>query len=185
MKCDVNTMKMNNFSHFRNSALHLVSIICILITCLFYFGCYSFTGGGNLPPHLKTVVIQITADNSGQGIPQFRDVLTQSLIERFRNDNTLTLVEQKGDAKLLTTITAISEATINLRQGEVESERKVNVTVKAELYDAVKKKNFISKDITNTQLFDVSGGIPAKNEAVNKALRQISEDVLLAVISGW
>jgi hypothetical protein len=53
------------------------------------------------------------------------------------------------------------------------------------LYDAVKKKNFISKDITNTQLFDVSGGIPAKNEAVNKALRQISEDVLLAVISGW
>lgn len=97
----------------------------------------------------------------------------------------MTLVEQKGDAKLITTITTISEAAINLRQGEVESERKVNVTVKAELYDAVKKKNFISKDITNTQLFDVSGGIPAKNEAVNKALRQISEDVLLAVISGW
>ena len=97
----------------------------------------------------------------------------------------MTLVEQKADAKLITTITAISEAAINLRQGEVESERKVNVTVKAELYDTVKKKNFMTKDITNTQLFEVAGGIPAKNDAVNKALRQISEDVLLAVISGW
>lgn len=176
---------MNINSHFRNRTLHLVSIICILLACPLCYGCYSFTGGGNLPPHLKTVVIQTATDNSGQGVPQFRDILTQSLVERFRNDNTLTLTEQRGDAKLTTIITAINETAINIRQGEVESERRVNVTVKAELYDMVKKRNFITKDITNTQIFEVAGGIPAKNEAINKALRQIAEDILLAVVSGW
>lgn len=176
---------MNENSYFRNRALNIVSIICILLACPLYLGCYSFTGGGNLPPHLKTIVIQTTTDNSGQGIPQFRDILTQSLVERFRNDNTLTLTEQRGDAKLTTVITNITETAINIRQGEVESERRVNVTVKAELYDMVKKRNYLSKDITNSQIFEVAGGIPAKNEAVNKALRQIAEDILLAVVSGW
>lgn len=99
--------------------------------------------------------------------------------------DTLTLTEQRGDAKLTTVITNITETAINIRQGEVESERRVNVTVKAELYDMVKKRNYLSKDITNSQIFEVAGGIPAKNEAVNKALRQIAEDILLAVVSGW
>ena len=49
---------------------------------------YSFTGA-SVPEHLKTIAIPIADDRSGSGEPGLRESLTQKLIQRFIDDNTL------------------------------------------------------------------------------------------------
>ena len=90
---------MNNYSYFSNRVLTILSLICISL----FAGCYSFTGG-SVPDHLKTISLTAVQDNSGFGNPRFRDVLTRSLLDKFRNDNTLVLVESNGDAQLQSNI---------------------------------------------------------------------------------
>ena len=39
-------------------------------------------------------------DRSGFGDPTFREFCTETLIRRFRSDNTVQLVEENGDARI-------------------------------------------------------------------------------------
>lgn len=164
--------------------------LTIWLLCLLPFGavvgagCYSFTGG-SVPPHLKTITIATVADRSGFGQPQWREVATQLLVERFRNDNTLQLVDRDGDAQLRAAITTIAEEPVTLRAGEIERERKIRVTLDVEYFDAVKNRTIFKRSFTSEQFFPVAQAATARDRAIRTALEQIAGDVLLAVISDW
>jgi hypothetical protein len=147
-------------------------------------GCYSFTGG-SVPPHLKTIAIATVADRSSFGQPIWREVMTQLLVERFRNDNTLQLVDRDGDAELRAAITSISEEPVTLRAGEVERERKLRVSLDVEYYDAVKGRSIFRRTFTSEQFFPTAQAATARDQAIRTALEQIAADILLAVVSDW
>jgi outer membrane lipopolysaccharide assembly protein LptE/RlpB len=171
---------MNNYSYFSNRVLTILSLICISL----FAGCYSFTGG-SVPDHLKTISLTAVQDNSGFGNPRFRDVLTRRLLDKFRNDNTLVLVESNGDAQLQSTIIRIDDDVVSVSPGEVERERRITVSVEAEYTDYVKRKQVWKRTFSNFQVYLISQGQQAREEAVIAALQQIGEDILLAVVSGW
>ena len=171
---------MNNYSYFSNRVLTILSLICISL----FAGCYSFTGG-SVPDHLKTISLTAVQDNSGFGNPRFRDVLTRRLLDKFRNDNTLVLVESNGDAQLQSNIIRINDDVVSVSPGEVERERRITVTVEAEYTDFVKRKQVWKRTFSNFQVYLISQGQQAREEAVIAALQQIGEDILLAVVSGW
>jgi outer membrane lipopolysaccharide assembly protein LptE/RlpB len=171
---------MNNYSYFSNRVLTILSLICISL----FAGCYSFTGG-SVPDHLKTISLTAVQDNSGFGNPRFRDVLTRRLLDKFRNDNTLVLVESNGDAQLQSTIIRIVDEVVSVSPGEVERERRITVSVEAEYTDYVKRKQVWKRTFSNFQVYLISQGQQAREEAVIAALQQIGEDILLAVVSGW
>ena len=171
---------MNNYSYFSTRVLTILSLICISL----FAGCYSFTGG-SVPDHLKTISLTAVQDNSGFGNPRFRDVLTRRLLDKFRNDNTLVLVESNGDAQLQSTIIRINDDVVSVSPGEVERERRITVTVEAEYTDYVKRKQVWKRTFSNFQVYLISQGQQAREEAVIAALQQIGEDILLAVVSGW
>jgi outer membrane lipopolysaccharide assembly protein LptE/RlpB len=171
---------MNNYSYFSNRVLTILSLICISL----FAGCYSFTGG-SVSDHLKTISLTAVQDNSGFGNPRFRDVLTRRLLDKFRNDNTLVLVESNGDAQLQSTIIRINDDVVSVSPGEVERERRITVTVEAEYTDYVKRKQVWKRTFSNFQVYLISQGQQAREEAVIAALQQIGEDILLAVVSGW
>jgi hypothetical protein len=173
---------MNKYSFFLNRVLSIICIICILCTLL--SGCYSFTGG-TVPEHLKTISIGFASDNSGFGNPRFRDILTQRLVERFRNDNTFVLIDAGGDARLQPVITSIADATVTVSPGEVERERKMTVSIEVEYTDAVKKKTVWKRIFSNFQVYQISQGQQARESAVEAAIGQLCEDILLGVVSGW
>jgi len=175
----VNTM-MNNYSYFSNRLLTIHSVICILLLS----GCYSFTGG-SIPDHLKTISLSPVQDNSGFGNPRFRDILTRRLLDKFRNDNTLVLVDANGDAQLQSSIIRIEDVVVSVSPGEVERERRITVTVETEYTDYVKKKQVWKRTFSNFHVYLISQGQQAREEAVIAALQQIGEDILLAVVSGW
>lgn len=175
---------MKNFSFCCHELLRILPLSLPLCAVLVWSGCYSFTGG-SVPPHLKTISIATVADRSSFGQPLWREVATQLLIERFRNDNTLQLVDRNGDAELRAAITTITEEPVTLRAGEVERERKIRVSVDAEYFDAVKNRRVWQRAFTSEQFFPVAQAATARDQAIRTALEQIAGDILLAVISDW
>jgi len=147
-------------------------------------GCYSFTGGSS-PVHLKTMTIQNVNDNSGFGNPQFREILTQNIIDLFLNDNTYEIVDLAGDSKLSVTIGSIRETPVSVSPGELETERKVEVICEVEFYDNIKKNVILKRTISSYDIYQVSESQAGRENSIRTALSQLADDVLLAVVSGW
>ncbi len=162
---------------------HIKIVICSL-TFLLLYGCYSFVGG-NVPDYIKTIVIPTVNDQSNYGVPDFKDYLTQEILKNFRSDGTLTVEENQGDAQLNVAIIAITESISQVNPGELEKERKVQVTCKVEYFDNVKKKMFWEKEFTNYSFYNLSEGLNGRNEAIRTILKNSAEDILLSVISNW
>jgi hypothetical protein len=57
--------------------------------------------------------------------------------------------------------------------------------VEAEYTDYVKRKQVWKRTFSNFQVYLISQGQQAREDAVIAALQQIGEDILLAVVSGW
>jgi hypothetical protein len=158
-------------------------LICIFISVAFS-GCYSFTGG-SVPEHLKTLSITAVNDESGFGNPTYREFLNNLIIQNFRNDASLTLTEDNGNARLSVSIVSIREEPVAVKPGELESERKVTVTCEVEFYDAIYKKTIWKKNFSNYKVYSVADLVSGRDDGIKFALQQSSDDILLAVVSGW
>jgi hypothetical protein len=174
---------MKNISSFFNVLLKFVSLICVL-SCSILAGCYSFTGG-SVPEHLKTLYIAPVNDKSGFGNPQYRNELMLELTDKFRSDNSFEIVERNGDAKLFVTIVSINEEITAVSPGELADEKKVTVVCSAEYYDAVENKTLMEKNFESFDVYKISRGQTGREEAVLSALDVVSDEILLAVVSGW
>lgn len=170
-------------SHLLNLKIFIYCLICIL--CLSVLdGCYSFTGG-SIPEHLKTINISSVSDNSGYGNPVYRETFNQKLVSKFQRDNTLALVDRAGDARLSVSIKSIRDEMQTVKPGEIEKERKISVSCEAEYYDAVKKTVIWKRTFSNYEIYDLSDAMIERDRAINIALDKTSDDILLAVVSGW
>ncbi|MBX3045329.1 MAG: hypothetical protein KF896_16570 [Ignavibacteriae bacterium] len=156
----------------------------ILLITIYAKGCYSFTGG-SAQPHLKTMQIQNVIDNSGFGNPQYRELLTDNIIDLFLNDNTYEIVDLAGDARLSVTISSIRETPVSVSPGELETERKIEIACEVEFFDNIKKVVITKRTISSYDIYAVSEAQQGREDAIRTALSQLADDVLLAVISGW
>lgn len=147
-------------------------------------GCYSFTGG-SAKAHIKTMTIQNVNDNSGFGNPQYREILTQGIIDLFLNDNTYEIVDMTGDSRLTVVINSIREVAVAVNPGELETERKVEISCEVEFYDNIKKEVIQKRTISSYDIFPVADAQTDRDVAIRNALGQLADDVLLTVISGW
>lgn len=163
---------------------HGFKIFFVCIIALTFWGCYSFTGG-SIPAHLKTLYISAVNDNSGFGNPEYRDLLTNNLIDVFRTDNSFVQVDFGGDARLTVIISAIRENPVAVNPGELETERKVEVHCDVEYYDNVNKTVIFKKNFMTYDIYPVSDAINGRSQAIANSLNQVADDILLAVVSGW
>lgn len=176
-------IKITKISFLLNLRILIFCLICIL--CLSVLnGCYSFTGG-SVPEHLKTIYISSVSDNSGYGNPIYREMFFQKLVSKFQRDNTLQLVDRAGDARLSVSIKSIRDEMQTVKPGELESERKISVSCEAEYYDAVKKKVIWKRSFSSFEVYDLANAMTERDRAITEALEQTSDDILLAVVSGW
>jgi hypothetical protein len=163
---------------------NIIYLLSSFIFIAFFGGCYTFTGG-SIPEHLKTLQIAAVADNSGFGDPRYKEQLTNYLISKFRGDNSFSVVDFGGDAKLSVSISSIRDETYAVKAGELESQRKITVTCKAQYYDNVKKKIIWDKSFSAYGVYDVANLESGRQTSLTKSLEQVSDDILLAVVSGW
>ncbi|PID62968.1 MAG: hypothetical protein CR986_00635 [Ignavibacteriae bacterium] len=160
---------------------------CLIILSLTVIGCsYSFTGS-SVPNHLKTIYIPFCNDRSGSGEPTLADDFTNSLIDQFIRDNSLSIQNNsKADAILECTINSIPDIPAEIEAGENVSVRKITINARVIYKDLVKKKTVFDKTFSNYGEYVNSGDIfTNRKDAIDGAIKKITEDIMLAVVSNW
>lgn len=147
-------------------------------------GCYSFRGG-SVPDHLKTISIATIVDNSGFGDASLREYATETLLQRFRSDNSLQLVDNDGDARLTPVLVKIQDQMINVQQSDLENQRRIVVAFQVEYVDAVKSRQVWKRTFENFDVYDVANATEDRQRAARAAIDRVVDDILLAVVSDW
>lgn len=152
-----------------------------LISCF----SYSFTGA-SVPAHLKSIAIPIAEDRSGSGQPGLSDMLTNSLTQKFIDDNTLQVTEKnKANAILNCSIISLSDAPTIITGNEEVQTRRITISVQAVYRDLVKRKTIFEKNFSEYGDYPSGGSMSSRNDAIQNAIDKISDDILLDVVSGW
>jgi hypothetical protein len=165
----------------------VLNLLFVGLIAINFTGCcaYSFTGA-SVPEHLKTIAIPIADDRSGSGEPGLREDLTQTLIERFINDNTLQVSERtSANALLECTIVSLSDAPAIVSAGEDITSRRITIRVKVIYRDLVKRITVYDKTFSNYSDYPANDPINGRQSAIDAAIELISEDILLDTVSGW
>ena len=167
-----------------NRVIFIISFIggLLLSSCS-----YSFTGS-SVPVHLNTISIPLSLDRSGSGEPDLSENLTNELITKFLNDNSLQIADRvNADAILERTITSLPDIPEVISGGEEVTLRKITLNVKATYRDLVKRKTIFDRNFSNFGNYSVDEADiqQARKDAINQAIDLITEDILLAVVSNW
>jgi hypothetical protein len=166
---------------------NLIIFLFIFLTVINFTGCcvYSFTGA-SVPQHLKTIAIPIAEDRSGSGEPGLKELLTQQLIQKFINDNTLQVTEKvNADAELDCVILPLSDAPAVVSAGENVQTMKITINIQVTYKDLVQRKTIFDKKFSNFSNYPSGGTIDQRREAIQAAIDLITEDILLDTVSGW
>ncbi len=174
-------MEFNSYYKYGILLLFTVEVITNFNGCS-----YSFTGA-SVPAHLKTVSIPIFNDRSGSGEFNLGENLTNSLIQKFMDDNTLLVTDKlNSDSILEGTIVSLTDAPAVVSGDENISTRRLTITVRAVYKDLVKRQNIFEKNFSNYGDYRTDGDIiSARQAAVESAIEKITEDILLGVVSNW
>ena len=172
------------FLHEVSTVRHLVSHGALVLIACALTSCYSFRGG-SVPDHIATISIGSVIDRSGFGDPTFREFCTETLVRRFRSDNTVQVVEDNGDARISTVLTRVQDQIVTIQTGDLERQRRILVAVEVEYFDAVKNKVVWKKTFENSDVYDVAEATEGRRSAADRAIQRIADDILLAVVSDW
>lgn len=181
--------RINNqiFSPVFTSIYSLIPLLLFVIMAMVNFGCctYSFTGA-SVPKHLETIAIPVADDRSGAGVPGLRELLTEEIINKFIDDNSLQVTERTtANAVIECTIVSFRDAPAIVSAGEDVSLRRVTIKVKVLYKDLVKRNTVFDQEFTNYGDYPPGTSIDERQSAIDVAIDKISEDILLAVVSGW
>lgn len=172
------------FLHESRTIAHLLLRVVLVVGVLVLTSCYSFRGG-SIPDHISTLSIASVIDKSGFGDPTFREFCTETLVRRFRSDNSVQLVDDNGDARLSPILTRVQDQIVTVQTGDLEDQRRINVAVEAEYFDAVKNKVVWKKTFENSDVYNVADATQGRRQAAERALQRIADDMLLALVSNW
>lgn len=178
---------MKLFNSMNRTTNIFKSKIIIILCSIFLWGCsYSFTGS-SVPSHLKTISIPFCIDRSGSGEPNMADEFTNTLINNFLKDNSLSVSDNsRADASLKCTINSISDAPAVIEGNENVSQRRLTINARVIYKDFVMKKTIFDKNFSNYDDYENDGDIQSnRSEAIQNAIDKITEDILLAVVSDW
>ena len=159
-----------------------VFIIPLLIGLFLSCGYYSFTGA--IPSDIKTVAVPLFDDNTS--FPGVREDLTNKVIDQFITENVLQVVpESKADLLITGTILSINDKAAIITTGEDVEQYEVYVNVKVKCTEVRSGKVWWDKTLRR---FGIMGGlenIDARNEAIETAIIDITQDIIDNTLASW
>jgi hypothetical protein len=168
------------------TCLHQLMLVIPVVLVIGFNGCFYSFRGTSVPPHMKTIAIPVFDDQSGLGQAGLRDKFTRDLIQLFVNDNTLQVTDRNSaDAVLEGSISTIQDQAAVVSPGEEVRKRRVTVTVHVLFHDLQLRKKVWEKDISNWGEYDSGSGLSQRDIGIDDAMKKVSEDILIATVSGW
>jgi len=177
-------LKVKNRNRLMKSIFSAV-LLCLVTFINIKCSSYSFTGS-SVSGHLKTIYIPVSQDKSPAAIPGLRELLTDNLIQKFINDNSLQVSNAtSANSSLDCVITSVTDVPSIVSAGEQISARKLTINVKVAYRDLVMKKTVFDKNFSGEGQYVPGQTTNERQNAIEIAVNFISEDILLAVVSGW
>ncbi|MBN1447272.1 MAG: LptE family protein [Bacteroidetes bacterium] len=174
---------MQNLRSFQIS----LYLSAIFFSAVLLAGCaYSFTGA-SVPAHWKTIAVPLFDDDSGFGQPSLREDVTNVLMQKIQQDNTLQLADKESaNVELRGAITSvIADQPSAVGQGTQASRLELSLKVRVTLIDHVQNKEVWSKDFTATGDYPASEGQAGRENGLQQAIENITDDLLLETVSAW
>ncbi len=158
----------------------------ILSFTILLSGCfYSFTGS-SIPSDMKTVAIPVFDDVSGYTEPGLRENVTNVLIQKFIQDNTLQVVDRKiSDTILEGIITSVKDDAFAFAGNERVNSRRISIQVRVTFTDQRINKKLWEKSFSQYSDYSAEGGLIIKQQALQKAIDNLAEDILISTVSDW
>ncbi len=159
----------------------------IIFSAAILGGCaYSFTGA-SVPAHWKTIAIPLFDDDSGFGQPSLREDVTNILIQKFQQDNTLQMADrQSANVELKGAVTSvIADQPIAVGEGTQASRLQLSLKARVSLIDHVQNKEVWSKNFSATGDYAASAGQSGRESGLQQAIENITDDILLETVSAW
>ncbi|MDR3626732.1 MAG: LptE family protein [Ignavibacteriaceae bacterium] len=159
----------------------------IIYALINFTGCcvYSFSGA-SVPKHIKSIAIPPTLDRSGSGEPGLGESFSNKLTQKFVDDNTLQIANKSNsDATLSCIISSLNDAPSVVSAGENVTKRRITITVQVTYKDMVKRKTVYEKSFSGYGDYASSGSISERKVAIDSAIDNITNDILLDTVSGW
>jgi hypothetical protein len=176
--------KKGLFSHY--AQLFIISLF-ISYCVINFVGCcvYSFSGA-SVPKHLKSITIPQTLDRSGSGEPGLGELFTSKLTQKFVDDNTLQVSNKpNADASLTCIISSLNDAPSVVSAGETVSKRRITLNVQVTFKDLVLRKTVFEKNFSGYGDYASTSSLAARRSAIESAIDNITDDILLDTVSGW
>ncbi len=150
----------------------------LLVSC----GYYSFKG--SLPSNLKTVAIPLFNDKTAY--PNIREKLTDYVITKFVEDNTLAIVDETlADVIVYGTINSITQKAVSVEQGETTSQYKLTISVKVKVEDLRNSKVLFEKTIQQYGLLNATAGLEERDQVIDATLLLIGDEIVDSTIGSW
>lgn len=162
------------------------NLISYIFLSLILAGCsYSFTGS-SIPPDMKTIAIPVFDDISGYTEAGLRENLTNLLIQKFIQDNSLQVVDRKySDTILEGIILSVRDEPFVIAGNEQVNSRRVLIQARVKFIDQRSKKQYWERSFSQYADYSPDGGTFAKQQAIQKAIENLTEDILISTVSDW
>jgi len=162
------------------------NLISYIFLSLILAGCsYSFTGS-SIPPDMKTIAIPVFDDVSGYTEAGLRENLTNLLIQKFIQDNSLQVVDRKySDTILEGIILSVRDEPFVIAGNEQVNSRRVLIQARVKFIDQRSKKQYWERSFSQYADYSPDGGTFAKQQAIQKAIENLTEDILISTVSDW
>ncbi|MBU1699946.1 MAG: hypothetical protein KJ970_12230 [Candidatus Eisenbacteria bacterium] len=156
---------------------------------VFICGCgYSFSGS-SLPSYIKTIAIPVLENQSLDY--QVADEVTQALVDRFISDNRLKVAPiSQADAVLQGVLNAYENKVYGYSRDEAPEQYIVIMKISLALTDRVKNREiWAEENLVASGVYSPGGLIPggptSEEEARQKALEDLANDVLSRTLEQW
>ena len=150
-------------------------------------GCYSFSGGGGLPSHIKTAYVEPAENQTTRfGISE---VLTQQLLEAAQDRLGLMLAaEEQADAVIRVTVSRYSEQAVNFQAEEGVGAnvftRRITVTATVEILDIVNRE-YIYESSSVSGTGEYQPDVQTEDEGTALALENLVQKIVDGAQSQW
>lgn len=163
----------------------LILPILLVLSAVSFQGCgiYSFTGAG-IPGVEKVHIPLFTNATIEFGL---EEQLTEAINLAVNNDSRLNIAERsEADAVMEGRLTRIVDMPHTYDKMEEVSEYKVEIYAHVLFENLKTRKAIFDEDFSGWGLYSgESGGIEERQEAIDKAIEKLAEDIINRTLSGW
>ncbi len=152
-------------------------------------GClrYSFTGVA-IPSNIRTIYIPFFPDQSGSGLGDLSDQLSDAMINRFVNQSRLQLTDSPDNADAIVegTITSYSNRPFSVAGDQRANLNRVQISVRASYQYVEKEQPEWQKNFTGSFEYDpAEDPVDGETNAAFEALSRIADNMFNDAMGSW